>query len=60
MVSTKKALVVSGLSAIAVGVIHYTAHYFAPKVFPNNQVAFVGSIVVLSVFAIAFFGMRWK
>lgn len=60
MVSVKKALVVSGLSALVVGVIHFIAHYFAPKVFANNQVAFVGSIVVLSVFAIAFFGMRWN
>jgi hypothetical protein len=60
MVNKKKALKVSLLSAGAVGIVHYVGHLLAPTILPNNQVLFVGSVVVLSVFGIGYFGMISK
>lgn len=55
MVSKKKALKASLISALVVGAIHYLAHYL------GASVPVVGGVVVLSVFVIGYFGMvGWR
>jgi len=55
----QRELKAAGLSAIAVGVMHYLGHmYIAPKWFPTaDPVMVVGTTVVLSTFLIAYWGM---
>ena len=54
MVKPKKAFIISALSAIAVGAIHFAAHRYAPD---EHQVVIAGTAVVVSTFAIGFIGM---
>lgn len=54
MVSKKKALMISGGSAIATGVAYGVAYYFSTNPYID------GAVVVLTVFAIGYFGMVRK
>ena len=60
MVSTKKALWASLISAIIIGLIHYIAHayFFNNPALMQSNVVFVGITVVVSTFLVAFFGMK--
>jgi len=59
MVTKKKALIISLISALIVGFIHFIAHRYVYLIttLPSLQVLYVGIIVVISVFIIAYFGM---
>lgn len=55
--STKKALKWSIFSALTIGLVHYIAHQIFTT---GNFVMKVGTTVVISVFLISLFGMKWK
>lgn len=57
MVSKKEAINASAISAVIVGTVHYFAHQIAPKYMPDNQVMFVGVVVVAATFLMAYIGM---
>lgn len=55
MVKTQKALIISGASAVVVGILHFAAHAIAPA---EHAVVVAGTTVVVSVFLIGFIGMK--
>lgn len=57
MVTNKEKIIASAFSAAIIGGVHYFAHKLAPTYYPDNQVMFVGTVVVISVFFIAYWGM---
>ena len=62
MVEKKKAFIVSGLSALAVGVVHYLAQKTVSMVITNTEIQtlVVVGVVVLTVFGIGYIGMTKK
>lgn len=65
MVKTKTALIVSAISALIIGAVHYTAHrIFTPSAITSvsltDVVSKVGITVVIATFIVAFVGMKYK
>ena len=60
MVTKKKALQVSGISAIIIGAVHGIAHMVFKTQPIEQQIIYVGISVVVSVFGVAYYGMRSK
>lgn len=59
MVTTKKALIYSTISALIIGAVHYIAHqtFNNPALMASNIKA-VGITVVIAVFLVSFIGMK--
>lgn len=60
MVSKKKALIASGVSALIVGASHYLAHTLSAGTAIAEQINIAGLTVVVVTFAVAYFGMNPK